>query len=104
MSCRAAGRLVRHAPRPRRSSLHTMKKIAVLGGGVSGVIAAKHLADKKTANVHVIEKSRQLGGLHRGIRLDGLVFDIGGCRSFSGPGLCGPLAAVRQPPPPPRAT
>jgi hypothetical protein len=55
-----------------------MNRIAVLGGGVSGVIMAKHLADKETFAVDLIEKQERLGGLHRSIRLEGLVFDIGG--------------------------
>jgi hypothetical protein len=38
---------------------------------------AKHLADKGTAMVDWIEKEGRLEGLHRGIRLEDLNFDIG---------------------------
>lgn len=54
-----------------------MKKIAVLGGGVSGVVAARHLAEKENVAVDLIEKEERLGGLHRSLCHDGLNFDIG---------------------------
>lgn len=54
-----------------------MNRIAVLGGGAAGVVMAKHLADKGTVKVDLIEKEERLGGLHRSIRLEGLAFDIG---------------------------
>jgi Protoporphyrinogen oxidase len=54
-----------------------MNRIAVLGGGVSGVVLAKRLADKGIAAVDLIEKEERLGGLHRSIRVENLTFDIG---------------------------
>ena len=50
--------------------------IAVLGGGVAGVVVANELA-RSGANVDLIERAPKLGGLHRSVTADGMAFDIG---------------------------
>lgn len=51
-------------------------KIAVLGGGVAGVVVAGELA-RQGAEVDVLERLPRLGGLHRSFIADGMSFDIG---------------------------
>jgi len=53
------------------------KKIAILGGGVSGVCVAAELSKDKRFSVDLIEKESYLGGLHRSVRKNGYAFDIG---------------------------
>ncbi|MBN1521426.1 MAG: FAD-dependent oxidoreductase, partial [Candidatus Aureabacteria bacterium] len=53
------------------------KKIAVLGGGISGVVAARELSKKPDFEVDLFEKNFFLGGLHRSVRKKSRVFDIG---------------------------
>ena len=52
-------------------------RIAVLGGGVAGCIAARRLAESTLVDVDLIERDTRLGGLHRSICIDDAVFDIG---------------------------
>jgi hypothetical protein len=52
-------------------------KIAILGGGISGVILANELAKSSAISVSLLERSPWLGGLHRSIRVGELAFDIG---------------------------
>ena len=57
---------------------HSMtKRIAVIGGGISGVCTACELAKDPRLSVDVIERASLLGGLHRSVCVDGLAFDIG---------------------------
>jgi len=51
-------------------------RVAVLGGGVSGVVAAAAL-NKRGILVDLIEKEHSLGGLHRSVSIDGVAYDIG---------------------------
>jgi protoporphyrinogen oxidase len=51
-------------------------KVAVLGGGAAGVVAADTLA-RRGARVDLFERNTILGGLHRSVEADGDVFDIG---------------------------
>ena len=53
------------------------KRIAVIGGGISGVCTACELAKDPRLSVDVIERAPRLGGLHRSVRVDGSAFDIG---------------------------
>jgi protoporphyrinogen oxidase len=53
-----------------------VKKIAILGGGAAGVVAAKELADRG-ASVDLFERQPELGGLHRSVSIGGDAFDIG---------------------------
>lgn len=68
-------------------------KFAILGGGISGVAAARFLAEAGH-DVDVFEKEREPGGLMRSDTVDGFVFDRAGghilftksdwCRAFWG--------------------
>jgi protoporphyrinogen oxidase len=51
-------------------------KVAVLGGGAAGVVAADTLA-RRGADVDLFERNSILGGLHRSVEADGDVWDIG---------------------------
>ena len=52
-------------------------KIAILGGGVSGLMVARGLAEAPDVEVHVLERDTRLGGLLRSVNAGGLEFDIG---------------------------
>ena len=52
-------------------------KIAVLGGGVSGLMVARGLAEAPDVEVHVLERATRLGGLPWSVDAGGLEFDIG---------------------------
>ncbi len=56
--------------------LAVARKIAVLGGGAAGVVAAKELSSRG-AQVDLYEREKQLGGLHRSVVVDGDAYDIG---------------------------
>ncbi|MBS1911770.1 MAG: FAD-dependent oxidoreductase [Bacteroidetes bacterium] len=51
--------------------------IAILGGGVAGVVLAKELAATGVADVEILEASARLGGLQQSVRIGGAVYDIG---------------------------
>ncbi|MEQ9623689.1 NAD(P)-binding protein [Coleofasciculus chthonoplastes] len=53
------------------------KKIAILGGGVTGVVLAGELSTSPLFEVDLIEKAPVLGGLHRNFTIDNLNYDIG---------------------------
>jgi len=55
----------------------TTISVAVLGGGVAGVVTANELSRHGGFSVHIIEKEQQLGGLQRSISLGGVQYDIG---------------------------
>lgn len=57
------------------------QKVAVVGGGFKGIVAAKYLADRG-ANVVLIEESKKLGGIHFSIPWDGFQLDLG-CHVFA---------------------
>lgn len=52
-------------------------RVAVLGGGISGLMVARELADTPGAEVEVLERDTRLGGLLRSENAGGLEFDIG---------------------------
>ena len=52
-------------------------KVAVLGGGISGLMVARELADRPGTEIDLYERDSRLGGLLRSVRADGLEFDIG---------------------------
>lgn len=52
-------------------------KVAVLGGGVAGVVLASELSKSSLLAVDLIEKAPKLGGFHRNIHIDGINYDIG---------------------------
>ncbi len=77
-------------------------RVAVLGGGISGLMVARELADRAGMEIDVYERDTRLGGLLRSVRADGLEFDIGAfafghehelLRSF--PFLAGRMPAVQ---------
>jgi phytoene dehydrogenase-like protein len=51
-------------------------RVAVAGGGLAGLVAARHLADAG-ADVTVFERNDEVGGRVRSTRADGFVFDRG---------------------------
>jgi Phytoene dehydrogenase and related proteins len=53
------------------------RRVAVLGGGVAGVVAAAELAKKAGIEVVLYERSTALGGLQHSISIDGASYDIG---------------------------
>ena len=52
------------------------KRVAVLGGGCTGLAAAWRLA-KKGYEVHVIEKLSRVGGLSGGVEINGNIYEYG---------------------------
>jgi hypothetical protein len=52
-------------------------RVAVLGGGISGLMVARELADEPGAEIDVLERDTRLGGLLRSVNAGGLEFDIG---------------------------
>ena len=52
-------------------------RIAILGGGVAGVVLAKELADSDAFTIDLYEQNDALGGLHRSVEIDGAHYDIG---------------------------
>lgn len=52
-------------------------RIAILGGGVAGVVLARELANVPEISVTLYEISPMLGGLHRSVAINGLDYDIG---------------------------
>ena len=59
-----------------------MKKIAVLGGGVSGLSVARYLHDKGY-EIILYEMEGQVGGLSRSRNVEGYIFNIGGGHALS---------------------
>ncbi len=57
--------------------MENKKKIAILGGGVTGVVLAGELSTSPSFEVELIEKAPVLGGLHRNFTTDNLNYDIG---------------------------
>jgi protoporphyrinogen oxidase len=53
------------------------QKIAILGGGVSGVVLANELSKSEGIDVDLFEQQPILGGLQKSVTLDGLNYDIG---------------------------
>jgi protoporphyrinogen oxidase len=53
------------------------KKIAVLGGGVAGIMTAARLAQNDDFTITLFEKDPCLGGLHKSIEIDNFSFDVG---------------------------
>ncbi|MCS7466748.1 FAD-dependent oxidoreductase [Stieleria sp. ICT_E10.1] len=51
-------------------------KIAILGGGVAGVVAARVLA-RNGIEAHILERNDRLGGLHHSPTFNGVAYDIG---------------------------
>lgn len=52
-------------------------RIAVLGGGVSGVVIARELARTPTFRIDLLERNPELGGLHRSVEIEGAWYDPG---------------------------
>lgn len=52
-------------------------KIAVLGGGVAGLVLSHELSKLEGITVDIYEKQDALGGFHKDIRVNGLDYDIG---------------------------
>lgn len=52
-------------------------RIAVLGGGVSGVVIARELARTPTFRIDLLERNSELGGMHRSVEIGGAWYDPG---------------------------
>lgn len=52
-------------------------RVAVLGGGVAGVVVASELSRSSAVEVDLYEQNTRLGGLHHSVEVDGLHYDIG---------------------------
>jgi protoporphyrinogen oxidase len=52
-------------------------RVAILGGGIAGMVLAHELAATRRCKVDLIEKSTELGGLFRSVQMAGLAYDIG---------------------------
>ncbi len=55
----------------------TTINVAVLGGGVAGVVTANEISRHEGFSARIIEKEERLGGLQRSIPLGGVQYDIG---------------------------
>ena len=73
-----------------------LPSIAVLGGGVAGVMSAIHLARSGKWNVDLFEASDALGGLHQSPMVDGVPFDIGAFVFDSSHGYFSTFPSLRQ--------
>jgi len=83
--------------------MSTLVRVAVLGGGVGGVVAAAELARSGQATVDLLEPLPELGGTLRSFSFQGASFDIGTFRFFRSnhlflvfPRLMDLLVPVRQ--------
>ena len=63
-----------------RRKMHNYKKIIILGGGITGLTAAKELSEQYKDKVLVLEKENFLGGLAATLLKDGLRVDLGSHR------------------------
>ena len=54
-----------------------MVKLAVLGGGVSGIFIANELAQNTNLKIDLLEKRSQLGGLISSVKRNEINYDIG---------------------------
>ena len=63
-------------------SVHTDKKVIVIGGGPAGLTAAFSLSQRGVKSV-VLEKDDVVGGLSRTVHYNGYHFDIGGHRFYT---------------------
>ena len=50
-----------------------MKKVAIIGGGITGCVAALYLTKQK-CNIYVYEKSNLLGGILKDFSIDNKIF------------------------------
>jgi len=53
-----------------------MKKIIIIGAGISGLSAAWRLSEAGYTT-HVLESDKQIGGLAKSIKIDDYILDIG---------------------------
>jgi acyl-CoA synthetase (AMP-forming)/AMP-acid ligase II/surfactin synthase thioesterase subunit/aryl carrier-like protein len=68
--------IVYAAAAERRMGAPAPKRVAVIGGGVSGLTAAREL-ERRGHKVVVLERCGEVGGKARSIEVDGLPFDLG---------------------------
>ena len=54
-----------------------MRRVAILGGGVTGATLAAELAKSSRIKIDLYESSARLGGLHQSVVIGGKAFDIG---------------------------
>ena len=52
-------------------------RIAILGGGIAGVVLARELARSGRYHVEILERNPALGGIHRSVEHAGAHFDVG---------------------------
>ena len=57
-----------------------MKKIVIIGAGITGLTVAKEISDKYKDSVIIIEKETYIGGLAATLSKDGFTFDLGSHR------------------------
>ncbi|HVR39415.1 MAG TPA: FAD-dependent oxidoreductase, partial [Thermoanaerobaculia bacterium] len=72
------------------------ERVAVLGGGAAGVVAASYLSRDPRFTVELLECSDRLGGLHRGTHIDGIALDIGAFLFSSEHEMLAAFPAVRD--------
>ncbi len=60
-----------------------MERIVIIGGGPAGLTAAKEAAQRRNAEVILLEQSNEFGGISRTVKTGGNRMDIGGHRFFS---------------------
>jgi hypothetical protein len=57
--------------------LNKLSRIAVLGGGIGGIVAARELRALGYEKVIVYEKNAKLGGKCTGLEIDGFTYNLG---------------------------
>lgn len=60
-----------------------MKRVVVLGGGVTGLAAAYRLSQDRSTQVHVVEREPEVGGLCRSFRDGDFILDHGPHKFYS---------------------
>jgi len=53
------------------------KRVAVLGGGMAGIMLAAHAKRLQVGEISLFERTDNLGGLHKSPEVDGFPYDIG---------------------------
>ena len=69
--------ICRSKSRSKAEGIMNQIKVAILGGGVTGVTLAKELAKSSNFDIDLIEKASSLGGFHRNFEVGELKYDIG---------------------------
>jgi phytoene dehydrogenase-like protein len=73
-----------------------VEEVAILGGGVAGVVLAQELAGDARFRVDLVERETRLGGLHRSVSAGGATYDIGAFAFESDHGLLHAFPGLRD--------